>query len=222
MTTHDPEYLKEHLRRQLRFLKNSALLFDHGEQEEAIRAATSLRVLFHDTNNSESLLTLLGAKDTVRILSTVPVDGPGRPQALPGYEMVGTFMWDGLTRLSLPGGPVPKLDDVPHRALLSADKWWTQWVYTTGGHDLTRRDLVLGAANKDGGAHVDRLKAGYKAITEMWYGLGPDGRSFPLPIHLVGLRQLAHEVLRSDDVWALAGIQVPAQTPSDSPGQAAG
>lgn len=44
------------------FLKRSCWLFDQGHEDEALRIATSLRVLFHDTDASTSLLTHLGMK----------------------------------------------------------------------------------------------------------------------------------------------------------------
>ena len=54
MATRDFQHL---LDRQLRFMENSCLLYDSGHREEAIRLATCLRIIFHDTNSSTSLLT---------------------------------------------------------------------------------------------------------------------------------------------------------------------
>lgn len=48
--------LKQQLQRQLSFLESSSLAYDNGAYEEALRMAVSLRVLFHDTNRSISLL----------------------------------------------------------------------------------------------------------------------------------------------------------------------
>jgi hypothetical protein len=49
------------LQRQLGFMENSARAYDAGHRDEAIRLATSLRVLFHQTPKSTSLLRHLGA-----------------------------------------------------------------------------------------------------------------------------------------------------------------
>src|SRR5665213_2469278 len=52
----------EKFEEQLRFLARSSILFDQGHEDEAIRLATSLRVIFNDTKSSISLLTHLGFK----------------------------------------------------------------------------------------------------------------------------------------------------------------
>ena len=63
---------RQRLRQQLSFIENSCAAYDSGETEEAIRVATCLRVLFHQTRNSTSLLTHLNATD-VELFSTCPV-----------------------------------------------------------------------------------------------------------------------------------------------------
>ncbi len=53
----------EQLKRHLGFLERSCAAYDSGHQEEALRIAVSLRVLFHDTQHSSvSLLSHLGIK----------------------------------------------------------------------------------------------------------------------------------------------------------------
>ena len=44
---------------QLRYIETSAREYDAGQIIEAIRIATSLRVIFHQTNRSTSILTHL-------------------------------------------------------------------------------------------------------------------------------------------------------------------
>lgn len=46
--------LDEKLREQLSFLDRSAKAFDEGHEEEGIRLATVMRVLFHDTFNQKT------------------------------------------------------------------------------------------------------------------------------------------------------------------------
>ena len=47
--------------------------------------------------------------------------------------------------------PMPKQKEV-----LSFDEWWNdEVIFDSGISTLTRRDLVLSVANKDGGAHFD-------------------------------------------------------------------
>jgi hypothetical protein len=55
--------IKAHLLEQIKFLKNSIILFDKGDYEECKRIAVSIRVLVHDSKNSISLLKQLKKKD---------------------------------------------------------------------------------------------------------------------------------------------------------------
>jgi hypothetical protein len=92
--------------------------------------------------------------------------------------------------------------------------WWQQAVYILGSVRLTRRTLTLGAADKDGGAHVDAtLTPEYESLTNAT-GKGffnivdaPGSAQSPIPItnaHLVYLRQIGFEVLNSPELLALA------------------
>ena len=49
----------EHWQDQFDFIEDSIELFDKGNEKEAKRIATHLRVLFHQTDKSQSLLNLL-------------------------------------------------------------------------------------------------------------------------------------------------------------------
>src|ERR1700733_2280989 len=139
--------LKEHLKRQLDFLSRSCDAFDHGFQDEAVRIATSLRVLLHDTARSTSLLRLLGAKDRIRLLSTVD------------YISENAVFADqaGFIRISGDGTAtvVPKLEMARVKNLMAVKTWWNQVFYVRNQFRITRKDVILAAANKDGGAHVD-------------------------------------------------------------------
>lgn len=171
----------EQFERQLNFLRRSCEAFDIGYTDEAIRIAVSLRVLFHDTGKSTSLITHLGA-DPLKLLSTV------RPQSLDP----GVVVYDGLTRFTA-AGPTAKLGIGVRTEEVPFDRWWNQVVYVPReGVSVTRRSLVLAAANKDGGAHVAAsLTPEYEALLSMWIRQGSDAEaSEPIDgIHLVGLRQ---------------------------------
>jgi hypothetical protein len=67
-TTRD---VKKQLQQQLGFIERSAILFDEGRREEALRIATALRVIFHHTSHSTSLLRHLKAKK-VMVRSAAP------------------------------------------------------------------------------------------------------------------------------------------------------
>jgi hypothetical protein len=69
------------------------------------------------------------------------------------------------------------------------------------GNTMTRKQLVLVLANKEGGAHVDsKLSPTYEAIAKKnalgWFVPTPNGEvSFSGRIELLGMRQVAHEIL---------------------------
>lgn len=184
----------EQLDRQLGFLDRSCSSYDAGYKDEAIRIATCIRVLVHDTRSSVSLLSHLDAKD-IRLLSTVPpIENPER-----------TFAFDGLTSFSA-NGAVPKLRKSDRDSLLPVDDWWAQPVYCMGqGQFYRRKDLVLAASNKDGGAHVDaKLTPEYEKLAADFWSVSSGGQSRPLEdIHLIGLRQLGYELLNSEELIKL-------------------
>ena len=94
------------------------------------------------------------------------------------------------------------------KGTLPVNAWWEQTVYIQGTVRLTRRSLTLGAADKDGGAHVDpNLSAEYESLMNR-EGKGfwnVEDRSESVPIknaHLVFMRQLGYELLSSPELLA--------------------
>lgn len=187
--------LVEQLRRQIGFLESSCRAFDGGQVEEALRMAVSLRVLIHDTPASTSLLTHLGIKNLSNLLSTFePI------KREPGVFIASIPFWVDST-----GDRKPPLGDNPYQEFLPANEWWTQLVMT-GNNDLSRKDIILAAANQDGGAHVD-AKPGAKA-QELIRGVGThtvrvgsvEKRTVLDNHHFYLIRQFSYEVLHSPDV----------------------
>ena len=64
------EELCQHLEEHVQFLLMSSDAFDKGFEGEAKRLAVSLRVLFHDTKTSKSLLAQLGRKETLNYIDS--------------------------------------------------------------------------------------------------------------------------------------------------------
>jgi hypothetical protein len=97
------------------------------------------------------------------------------------------------------------LDDRPFAPRrIPFSEWWTETVFRTPeGLSLNRREMILTAANQDGGAHVDpALDETYASLAqdnalgwEAFAGPTP-GRPLDDPIGSA-LRQVAHEVLRT-------------------------
>ena len=108
--------LGQHLARQLRFLARSCAAFDAGHYDEAIRIATVLRVMFHDTPRQVSLLSRLDAPP-VHLLDTVAT-----PEDMAGlllFNGVGTYLLGGDGRTKY----MPTLGDVPFVRYLPFPKW---------------------------------------------------------------------------------------------------
>src|SRR4051794_38541440 len=76
------EDLERLLREQVTFLRRSAEAYDAGDEAEAKRLATHVRVLVHDTESSHSLLGLLGVKEQLGYEDTTI----RRIEMPPGYD----------------------------------------------------------------------------------------------------------------------------------------
>ena len=192
------------LTQQLTWLERSAAAYDAGDRDEALRMSVPLRVLLHDTNKSHSLLRQLNVKRTVRFCSTA---------ALPNGER---RVWCSLTNVQLRGRPVavaygPRLDQAPPRFAPFKTWWGEEIVYAvdpTVGRDLYRRDVVLLAAHKGGGAHVDpKVSASWEWLEQGAGGLitnlpadGPASTTLFADAHLAALRQITYEILHTPDL----------------------
>lgn len=104
------------------------------------------------------------------------------------------------------------LDTASKRRLILFTDWWeTEVVCLTSGVQMTRRELVLAVANKDGGAHVDaKLPSNYTAtksasgLVATFLPAGGTPVEMPLESHSVAtLRQIGYEILHSPDLLAL-------------------
>lgn len=198
---------KEHLATQLRFIERSNQWFDAGDEAEAQRIATSVRVICHQTGSSTSLLTHL-SETSISMLSTAwsPL-GPGKRGNLASLTIKVTD--DGATFKSL-----ALLDKAPVKRFIPFTDWWEiEVVCLTARVQMTRKSLVLAVANTDGGAHVDAaLKPSYTEIKSgaslvaTFRPAGGNSVEVPLESHSVAtLRQIGYEVLHSPNLLALRG-----------------
>jgi len=137
----------EQLRRHIKFLKRSCVDFDAGHPEEALRIAVTLRVLFHDKNNSTSLLAHLGLKSSSLILTTLE-------QGYKENKEDGTFSVTIPVFINSLGERAVPLGKARRHEFITVSEWWNE-VIAYMNDRISRKDVVLAAANKDGGAHVD-------------------------------------------------------------------
>jgi hypothetical protein len=163
--------LEQELKDHLAFLKTSLDLFEESERE-AKRLSVSLRVLFHQTAQSHSLVHQMGADDSLRFpecaaprnafaywqLSSVTAEvSQAALGAMPYQGLVAKELTSEQGRVKLRFVPLymhPQFDVDDHRKVDFAT-WWDAIVCDYNGNEFSRKDLVLATANKFGGAHVD-------------------------------------------------------------------
>lgn len=155
------EEIEDQVKTQLRFLERSFEIFDKAieQEDEAIRIATLIRVLVHDTNNSTSALKLLSKKDInfysyIHKFERPPLpDGEQYDQSQGFYIPLAHLVIGGNYR---PGTYLSICDGGGDPAVvLTFQDWWNEIVLRLNGHSFTREQVVLKIVNKFGGAHIN-------------------------------------------------------------------
>jgi hypothetical protein len=198
----------EKLHQQLRWLERSVSEYDRGDVSEAIQMATRFRVLFHDKGRQVSVMTHLHMKSTLRLLSTAVPLRPGGG----GFALITLNLQLEPQRFDF----TPKLTASERNLVVPFTRWWARESIFEGVEPeakVVREDLILWAAEKDGGAHVDAdVTPGYRYLQNGagWsINLNPDvgepsTENFK-NAHFASLRQMAHEVLNSPSIQKLRG-----------------
>jgi hypothetical protein len=141
------EELKRELVEQLQLLQHSCNLYDQGVEPAAKHIALIIRILVHEHGQSKALLEQLGLRQVRFSDSTEPI--PSR-NLIPDHKLVAIRMGNGNPRY-VPVGEYPE-----RMRRVRFQDWWNETIFRVpGGHQFSRRDLVLHVADTDGGAHVD-------------------------------------------------------------------
>jgi hypothetical protein len=186
--------LEGHLNEHIGFLKSSADAYDRGEDDESKRLAVSLRVLFHDTATSHSLLGQLGRSSDELISTNMP------------HDQGNLSTHGGLVMIAASGKHtkyVAMLDDGPYKRWLPHTEWWNEIVFVDDRkQSLSRKELILAVANQDGGAHVDpALNETYARLSRhnsLGWVVSTPSQTQPIPkSERAAIRQIAHEVLKT-------------------------
>lgn len=198
------------LAEQLRLLDKRCREFDQGDWGEAVDIATRMRVVFNPGGKSSpSILKSLDAQKVPILTTCEPIVDSDNILEVIGGLYTQTFAKDehGF-RYELR----PLLGYAHFRAEIPASRWWEQIVQivadeAAGTRNVyRRRDVIMGIANKDGGAHLAELipesydvlsrPGGIITLTTEY----EDSTTIETPIagvHLAMLRQMAYEVLNS-------------------------
>ncbi len=191
--------LEKELEEQLSLLELHCKTYDEGNTLVAKHIATLIRVLVHDTKNSQSLLGQLDKKGDF-------YDSSPQETNLEGVIYLGA-------RSFLVGGGmgknsqyIPFLDDTPQKNIgfCSFDEWWNRLILTVDqDNTFSRKYIVLKLANQAGGAHVDPEldEKYYKLTKENLVGVeasfnGEKNKAI-LGIELAIVRQIGHEILKT-------------------------
>lgn len=195
MTNRSEEYLEKALQKQLGLLRRSADAFDEGYEDEDIRLAQILRVLFHHTRNSKSLFSQIAKykADVLKVIDTSFF-----------IEENNEINETPLIQTRMEFGKIPKfsapLSDALRKHSIPFKNWWRQICISNGEkYKLSRADLILQLANKEGGSHIDPdVTLEYAELIERnghWAFYVGDAEVEKNLITSSTMRQIAHEVL---------------------------
>jgi hypothetical protein len=145
MATRDPANDKKLLQDQYARLKDALDGFYSGKEVQALNVAITLRVLVHETSNSDSLLSRLHQDYWDLSIQHKPLN-PKAVFIVPVSLQIGG---DGTRRVIRSGFGSPSFQ------LVSLRRWWNDDYQPLGSTRLSKRTIVLNVADKDGGAHID-------------------------------------------------------------------
>ncbi|MDG0791442.1 SEC-C domain-containing protein [Cohnella ginsengisoli] len=187
--------LNNHLNEQLILLESSIDSYDAGLIIEAKRMAVTIRLLFHETRNSHSLMKQLNMLDH-KFLSTAVPNDPANFLSYAG--LIGVVLFENKTSQC-----VPMLDEAQVKRWISFDEWWNEVIFRDlKNKGFSRKDIIISVANQDGGAHVDpSIEATFAELSRnnslKWFiGFQDEYRPIVKP-ELPAIRQIAHEVWRT-------------------------
>ena len=194
---------KEQLQTQFRLIEGACRNYDGGLHEAALHIAVALRVLIHETSKSHSLLGQLSLRNSVKLLSTfleLKVENDTPKNVLTETITFGVGIG--------PFGFQPSLGNSPDKHYLSVDGWWNEVIHEFRQR-FSRADIILAAANQDGGAHVEPdpnqttilLRGSLGTLTTIT-SCGTQRRELTNP-HFSLIRQFGFEILNSPDLSVL-------------------
>ena len=168
MTTEErKKFYREKLDEQRHLLRTAITGMAAGDLTQALHVATTIRVLVHETGASKPLLKHLNNS----YLDLSILDRKEEPpEKHPNGVGVVVYFCPVSAQIKAPEGTVSLITDVraEEHTLSKLGKWWSN-VCTAlpGAGAVLRKELILGLANKEGGAHVDAdVSAKYKGLME--------------------------------------------------------
>jgi len=148
------KFLRDKLEEQRHLLRKSIKEFATGDLAEGVRIAIAVRVLVHETGNSKPLLKQLTSNYLE--LNILDRPSPRGGQSPPGTQGVVIMSVPISVKITNDGVFLnPDLDVEAYESSFLG-KWWTRpSLRLPGLGGFSRCEIVLGLADKEGGAHVD-------------------------------------------------------------------
>lgn len=188
---------------QLDTITQLSNLYDKGNFNFAQEIAVKLRIIFHNTNNSKSLITQLKL-DHLMFVDTAFT-----------YSSRNLITHFGLIKMRI-DRPNNKIYYIPlgidnedspkKKKLVSLDNWWDgkKVIVDENKNAFTRKRIIQEVANTDGGAHVDSaLEEDYYNLSRQnslgwWINLKTAEKQIPFndPVP-PSIRQIASEVIET-------------------------
>ncbi|MBZ6014878.1 hypothetical protein KIJ04_09040 [Leuconostoc gelidum subsp. gelidum] len=193
---------------QLELLRQYAKMFDSGITDMALPMATQVRVLVHQTKNSNSLLNQLDLENKFKFWHS-PNSSFSPNNLIPSWDLLMMSVGpEGSSYLPLGSKGLfnnrrDSSDNVISEVFLPVELWWQQIVFSQKAEYISRRDIVLFIANKDGGSHVDGHKWPMDDFKEsQLLGFYDQNGNYPNgnPLYSA-MRQIAEELLVSFEVF---------------------
>ncbi|GAC1468781.1 MAG: hypothetical protein NVSMB9_11800 [Isosphaeraceae bacterium] len=206
----------------LRSIEGSARDFDAGDAGASARIASGLRAVFHQTASSTSLLGDFKAIYT-RIASSVPKPPWPHSLFLPLVHVTIDFnsfenqvIEASMTGPGSAGTPrcTPRFGNVHEFRHVQAPDWWkSEPAFLINRTKITRRDLTLWAVGDESSphsrmnppVHSEIKRLGRMAAIKFPTNGGGELEIPFMNVQAAALRQIAHEVLKSPELFKLAG-----------------
>jgi len=180
---------EEDLKDELLNLKHFCDIYDKGNISIYKQMALTFRKIFYDSNSSTSLLSQLGIKKNIKLLS----------QCSGKSSIKGEIFFMGMGIIEN-GEYVPNFLKGAVKKYITVKDYLEEIVFIFEEKEYSRFDVFKVVADKDGGAHYDReLPEKYLLLKNI---------SFKIPFigvtlnNIVGtiLRQMSFEILNSPDL----------------------
>ncbi|WP_183572155.1 hypothetical protein HDF18_03785 [Mucilaginibacter sp. X5P1] len=194
--TFSKDELVYQMKLQLSSIEQFCKIYDEDKYYISQDIAVKIRVIFHQTDQSKSLINLLKLNHLPIICTSNKYDSKSLMKShlgLVSMEHRVDMGWRYSPTLSL-----------MNSKMVNQNNWWNNQkvIVDSNGISYSRSKIIKDIANKDGGAHVDDSiwKDIYdltRSTTSGWAMQNHDGTAIPMNPVPPSIRQMAYELLET-------------------------